>query len=304
MPPKQRPKRKYKQWQRDQNVPIPRRTLARLKKEASSYRAIRKEDSLADYCTLASEIIEQSDAIRNDVTWEFEESEGVLEEIPVSTDDTQTQRENIVTEYESSEDEVQSPHHFQCEDSSEAEPCHLKEECDYRDIDSDEASYRCEATDSEDSELDEKDDNANTPKQLYPGASITVEDSILSIMKYALRHKTSYSALSDLLNLIALHLPSESHTEHLRSLYFLKKAFSSQSEHHGYEQSDIVTIHEYCPNCVALLRNVTDRTCRFCGKSRGKQKSNNYFLALDIGAQLKSLFKGKAVHISCVKSLS
>lgn len=175
------------------------------------------------------------------------------------------------------------------------DPCHLTEDCDYRDIDSDEASYRCESTD-EDSELE---DNASAPKQLYPGASITIEDSILSIMKYALRHKTSYSALSDLLSLITLHLPTESHTEHLQSLHFLKKSFSSQSEYYGHEQSDIVTVHEYCPNCIALWRSNDERICRFCSKPR-KKKTNNYLLALDIGAQLKSLFKGKTSSLNPV----
>ena len=157
-----------------------------------------------------------------------------------------------------------------------------------------------QSTESEDSELDEFDDNnASALKQLYPGASITIEDSILSIMKYALRHKTSYSALSDLLSLIALHLPTESHNEHFQSLYFLKKAFTSQSEYHGHEQTDIVTVHEYCPNCIALWRNDNELICQFCGKPR-KKKTNNYFLALAIGAQLKSRFKGKVSSLSPV----
>lgn len=282
-------RRKYKQWQRNPNVPIPRRTLARLKKEASICHAIREESFLAN-CTLGRDIIEQRDAIRTDVTLEFEGSEDQIE-----TNRTQlSQEENISCNNESSDDEFQSPENSHCENSGFAEPCHLKEDGDYGDIDSDEASYCCESTDSEDSEFNENHDSGKLPKELYPGASITVEDSILSIMKYALRHKTSYSALSDLLNLIVLHLPSESHTEHLQSLYFLKKAFSTQSEKYGHEQSDIVIVHEYCPNCIALWRSENDRICRFCGKARTRKK-NNYFLALDIGAQLKSLFKGKTI---------
>lgn len=292
MPPK---RRKYKQWQRNPNVPIPRRTLARLKKEASTCHAIREESFLAN-CTLGRDITEQTDVIQSDVTLEFEGSEATCRDLDqIQTNQTQfCQDKNISCDSESSDDEVRSPKKSQCENDGFAEPCHLKEDCDYRDIDSDEGSFCCESTDSEDSELDENHDNAKPPKQLYPGASITIEDSILSIMKYALRHKTSYSALSDLLNLIILHLPSESHTEHLRSLYFLKKAFSSQSEKYGHKQSDIVTMHKYCPDCIALWRSDDDRICRFCGKPR-TQKKNNYFLALDIGAQLKSLFKGKTL---------
>ena len=166
---------------------------------------------------------------------------------------------------------------------------HLKEETDFSD--SEEAyCYGCES-DDENSDL-EIGRNADTPQPLYPGASITVEDSILSIMKYALRHKMSYSALSDLLSLITLHIPLESHTQHLQSLYFLKKAFTSQNERNRHEDSDLVTVHEYCPTCMALWKNDAERICRMCCTQRRK-KTNNYCLALDIGAQLKSLFKGK-----------
>ena len=290
------PKRKYKQWKRDRNVPIPKRTLVRLKKAASTCCITGEESFLANDRTLTSEITEQSEPIQDDVMWERSD------DICKLNHQTQTQKGTIHCENESSDgsdDEIKG--HFQChrENLSITDPCHLKEDCDYRDIDSDEASYRCKSTESEDSELEEFKDNASLPKQLYPGASITIEDSILSIMKYALRHKTSYSALSDLLSLITLHLPTESHKEHLLSLYFLKKAFSSQSECYGHKQSDIVTVHEYCPNCIALWRSNTEIMCRFCGKPR-KKKTNNFFSALDIGAQLKSLFKGKTSSLSPV----
>ena len=178
---------------------------------------------------------------------------------------------------------------------------HLKEETDFRDNDSEEAYYYCCESDDENSDL-EIERNSNTPQPLYPGASIIVEDSILSTMKYALRHKMSYSALSDLLSLITLHIPSESHTQHLQSLYFLKKAFASQSERNGHEDSDLVTVHEYCPTCMALWKNGLERICRICGTQRRK-KTNNYFLELDIGAQLKSLLSGKNKVILMLTSL-
>lgn len=194
------------------------------------------------------------------------------------------QNESIICQEDFSEEETETPN------ETLTEPDHLKEDCDYRDSDSDDAYYCYESTDGESSDLEEE--KVDTPQPLYPGASITIEDSILSIMKYALRHKMSYSALSDLLSLITLHIPSESHTQHLQSLYFLKKAFTSQSERNGHEDSDLVTVHEYCPTCMALWKNDTERICRICGTQRRK-KTNNYFLALDIGAQLKSLFKSK-----------
>ena len=68
-----------------------------------------------------------------------------------------------------------------------SEPCHLAEDDDYWDSKSD-LEYLSE---SENKTSHSGDDLENegpiAPRPLYPGTSITVEDSILSIMKYALR---------------------------------------------------------------------------------------------------------------------
>ena len=271
-------KRKYKQWKRDPNFPIPKRTLVRLKKGASSVFPASHNDSIqADECNIQPQLVEQGDSVDFDfdfdsVDYERHASYHACQELP----EEPGQNESITCQEDFSDEESETPN------ETLTEPDHLKEDCDYRDNDSDDAYYCYESTDGESSDLEEK---VNTPQPLYPGASITIEDSILSIMKYALRHKMSYSALSDLLSLITLHIPSESHTQHLQSLYFLKKAFTSQNERNGHEDSNLVTVHEYCPTCMALWKNDAERICR--------KKTNNYFLALDIGAQLKSLFKGK-----------
>ena len=49
-------------------------------------------------------------------------------------------------------------------------------------------------------------------KPLYEGSSLSTWDSYLYIMNYVLRHSLSKKAVSDLLRLIALHLPSSSMT--------------------------------------------------------------------------------------------
>lgn len=115
--------------------------------------------------------------------------------------------------------------------------------------------------------------------------------------QHFLWHKMSYSALSDLLGLITLHLSPESKTQHLQSLYFLKKAFASQSKRNAHEDSDLVTAHEYC---MTRWKSHEEAMCRICGTQQTR-KTNNYFLALDIGVQLKSLFKGKfkLIWIQC-----
>ena len=119
----------------------------------------------------------------------------------------------------------------------------------------------------------------------YPGASITTEESILSIMKFSIRHKCTYAATRDFLALVSLHLPPNSKKDHLKSLYFLRKAFSAK------EQSDeTVSVKEYCPHCCALLENES-LSCEFCGKTRGS-RDKNHFLSLDIREQIKEMFKG------------
>lgn len=218
-------KRKYKQWKRDPNFPIPRRTLSRLKKGASSVFTASHNDSIqADECIniqpQGTQEIEQSDS--GDFDRHAYHAYQERSEEP-------GQNESIICQEDFSEEETETPN------ETLTEPDHLKEDCDYRDSDSDDAYYCYESTDGESSDLEEE--KVDTPQPLYPGASITIEDSILSIMKYALRHKMYYSALSDLLSLITLHIPSESHTQHLQSLYFLKKAFTSQSERNGHQKT-------------------------------------------------------------------
>lgn len=58
---------------------------------------------------------------------------------------------------------------------------------------------------------------------LYTGAKLTVIESYMKIMKYALRHSLTKQALSDLLILVDDHLPTSS----LVSQYRLKKTVSS-----------------------------------------------------------------------------
>ena len=133
-------------------------------------------------------------------------------------------------------------------EKADAEPFHLLEEEDYRDSMDQVYCRECDSMSSvSDSEDDAQNVNSNgSRKPLYSGTSVSVEDSILSIMKYSLKHKTTYAAISDLLELISLHLPYGSNKEHLRSLYFLKKAFAATED-----QDEIVAVHYYCQSCFS-----------------------------------------------------
>ena len=101
------------------------------------------------------------------------------------------------------------------------------------------------------------------------------------------------SCAKAILWLLYLHLPTESHDEHFQSLYFLKKTFTSQSEVNGHGDTDIVKVHEYCPNCIALWKDDNERTCRFCGEQRKGRPIITSWRWTN-GAQLKSMFEGTA----------
>ena len=92
-----RPKRrKYKQWQRNSNIPIPRRTLARLKKEVSTCHTIREESFLAN-CTFGRDIAEQRDVLQTDMTLEFEGNEATRRDLDqIKTNQTQFHHEENI----------------------------------------------------------------------------------------------------------------------------------------------------------------------------------------------------------------
>ena len=272
------PKRKfYKQWQRDSSIPIPKRTLVRLKKKAGGILDINVNTAPAAERRYASDSNHSDDDVN-----EIVENNFILEPNRTSDDECAEFPANDELNYGICDDEISIGEHA--------------------DLDADEYSDRELICESESSSSDTSEGEEEFHDQfndvIYPGASITVEESILSIMKYAIRHKMAYSELSDLLGLLSLHLPDNSNKEHLRSLYFLKKAFSSQAR-----KDDLINLNEYCPDCYAPLplEDDAEANCEFCGRTRSKREKN-YFLTLDIGEQIKSMYEGK--HSESARTLN
>lgn len=262
-------RKRYKLWQQSDNVAIPRRTLTRLKKKAlDSVVDIHVPDDNEHFDQVESESADESFADHYENFFDRKDSDS--EEPAICHYDkgcSQTNNSLIVNDDPEFDEDI----------------FHLPEESYYRDHD----DYVCEfeSSDSDSSDYDAEEKNYDRV-QIYPNALITVEESILSIMKFAIRHKTTYSALSDLLGLISLHLPREGCKEHLKSLYFLKKAFAA-----GGQEGDMITKHEYCSACFGPLEKDGDNTCTFCGKENPTKK-RHYFLSLNVGEQMKSMFQG------------
>ena len=276
--------------QRDRNILIPKRTLVRLKKQLAnastptnlSIHILDDEQKLqtsgCDLYTAANvpkqEIEQEINLSEQEINLSEQEIDFLEQEMELSEQEIPISGQNIdlpnqEVDYEQVSDEV-----FHCVEDDDCRDDIKGTFC----VESSSDMSDCE----DDTEPDIFNGSNNSSNPVYPGANMTVEESVLSIMKYSLKHKTTYAALSDLLELISLHLPYESNKEHLKSLYFLKKAFAASKD-----EDDIVSPVYYCQTCFAGPLQSGEQVCRFCEESvlRGR----NYFLSLDIASQLKDV---------------
>lgn len=127
--------------------------------------------------------------------------------------------------------------------------------------------------DSDDEHIADHDAHDNP---LYPGARITVGESLTCILKFYLRHHQSDSCLSDLLSLIEMHCPEENKCA--KTLYFFRKWLGK------WEMP--LTKHFYCSECYTKMEKVEDQ-CPVCFS----YNSTCYFISIPLESQLGELFK-------------
>ena len=133
------------------------------------------------------------------------------------------------------------------------------------------------------SEDDELDSEGNFNQPLYPGAYLTFFESHLQVFQYALRHRLTKLAFSDLLNLTDNHLPT---TSSMVSLYKLKKYFL-----HLY-QDITYTTHFCCSSCHAPLSTLESPCPNNCDDEAME------FLSISVESQLKRRLEGMII-ITC-----
>lgn len=112
---------------------------------------------------------------------------------------------------------------------------------------------------------------------LYDGAPLTVGESMLAILTFALRYKLSGSCLDDLLSLIALHCRQEGNRCR-KSTYQFRKFFENIQFP--------INRHYYCPSCFVSVPQKNGR-CGRCGSNAG----NNFFIQIPILNQVRTLYK-------------
>lgn len=129
------------------------------------------------------------------------------------------------------------------------------------------------------------DSSAHTDKPLHDNAPITVEECLLAIMTYAIRHKITGKALTDLLTLITLICPQQLNTDRLNSMHHFRDFFSN------YATLPHV-IHKYCKKCIVSVEEDWS-ICQSCKASLLGEGGVSFFIEVSVEAQLKKLVAQK-----------
>ncbi|OXA47476.1 hypothetical protein Fcan01_17794 [Folsomia candida] len=149
-------------------------------------------------------------------------------------------------------------------------------------------------TSDDDDDEDDYDQNKHHNKQykIFPGAKLTTTESCMLILGFAIRHKLSKSAMSDLLTLINFHLPPGASIP--SSMFLLNKMLGPD-----YTLAKKIP---FCEKCQCIIENSDN--CIKCGQVNVHKaiKDGNYFVSFDIGSVLKSLLEREAISNSIIKT--
>ena len=115
---------------------------------------------------------------------------------------------------------------------------------------------------------------------LYTGATITVKITMILLLAFAVRHKLSNEAISDLLYIIDLICPKPNFC--CRSVYKFKGYFSFMV--------NTINLCYYCPACSALVSPAISTICSVCNETYKSLKDLSYFIHISISNQIQALF--------------
>jgi len=119
-------------------------------------------------------------------------------------------------------------------------------------------------------------------KPLYCNAPLTVAESLLLVVTFAIRYTLSGCALNDLLILISLHCISPN----------LCRTSLHQFQHFFRSIKNPLVYHRYCSYCFLLVDNRATETCPnpLCSKDLTKTNSCSFFIEIPIASQIRNLF--------------
>lgn len=138
---------------------------------------------------------------------------------------------------------------------------------------------------------DDGDDIPQNPRiALYPGCRITLEESRLLIISFALRFGLSEVAIEHLLKIINCHLPEDEYD----SLYLFAKDIPAPA---------LVNVEFLCSDCQRLVtfadgENNVHCECGVLCNQKTLKKEGHFFLRLPLKDQILALFQNREVRES------
>ena len=132
------------------------------------------------------------------------------------------------------------------------------------------------------SESEQGNENSDENKPLYRNAPLTVAESLLLVVTFAIRYTLSGSALNDLLILISLHCISPNLCR--RSLH--------QFQHFFRSVKNPLVYHRYCSYCFLLVDDRATVVCpnSLCSRDLTRSNSCSFFIEIPIVSQIRNLF--------------
>ena len=134
----------------------------------------------------------------------------------------------------------------------------------------------------------ENTEQTNPVALLYSNAPITTMCSNVILMKFVMKHRITQEALSDLLKVLQLHLPSPNNAPF--TLYHFRKNFT--------DLQYPVIYHHFCSKCLmpaSLETEVCENT--LCKSVFSERYSKSNFIEIPIHLQLKCILERKYTFI-------
>ena len=131
-------------------------------------------------------------------------------------------------------------------------------------------------------ESEQENENSDENKPPYRNAPLTVAESLLLVVTFAIRYTLSGSALNDLLILISLPCISPNFCR--RSLH--------QFQHFFRSLKNPLVYHRYCSYCFLLVDDRATVICpnSLCSRDLTRSNSCSFFIEMPIVPQIRNLF--------------
>lgn len=135
-----------------------------------------------------------------------------------------------------------------------------------------------EFADDSENELSDSDfDFVENKQKMYDGCPLTLDESAVLLMQFAICHKITGKALLDLMSVIKAHLPIDCR-------YF---SYVNQMKNILSNRSDCpMEITSFCDSCMHSLDDVN-----FCPTCNIQAKETSQFIKLSIGDQIKTFYQ-------------